>query len=356
MIRAIAWFAMLLIVGACKDLPPAPPPPDDPDPPEELVPGEVRPLHFETYDGSGQVVHPDVPSLAAAGITGEQLLVLTPYPYGDETKENPSVFGSTDPLGWHPVKGVRNPVAVPRAGYLSDPDLVFDPATGRYDLYYRRVDEENEIFRAESVDGVTWSPPVRVAHGPNHEIVSPAVVRRGDGDWFMWSVNAGRGCAAPATRVELRRSPDGIAWSSPQPVQLDQPGYSAWHIDVQWIPARAEFWAVYNVKTPGTCATTALYLATSVDGVHWQTHPAPVLAAGASRAFEDIVYRSTFAYDPSSDVITLWYSGARYTAGEYVWSAAVQQRTRTELFASIAQALPASGTRRHALPPLLHAP
>jgi hypothetical protein len=126
---------------------------------------------------------------------------------------------------------------------------------------------------------------------------------------------------------------------------------------VRWIPSLAEYWALYNVKTPGTCTTPAVYLATSDDGSHWQTYPSPVLARGASSAFNDIVYRSTFSYDPRTDEVTFWYSGARYAAGAYVWSAAVQRRTRTALFAALVLAPPRRpDSRDHEPPPLLQAP
>jgi hypothetical protein len=149
----------------------------------------------------------------------------------------------------------------------------------------------------------------------------------------MWSVNAGSsGCVAEATAVELRRSRDGVQWSDPEPVDLDQAGFSVWHIDVQWIASRAEFWAVYNVKLPGGCATPAVYAATSVDGTSWIAHDRPLLAKGSTSVFADIVYRSTFSYDALSDDILFWYSGARYDGSHYVWSAAVQRRRREEVF------------------------
>lgn len=353
----LAIVAALIGFAGCRDLPPAPAPPDPPDPKGGLVLDELRPLHFDTYDGSGQVVHPDVPSGIVAAREPERLLVLTPYPYGDSYWENPSIFGSPDPLAWVPLRGVQNPIARAVSGYLSDPDVVYDPAADRYDLYYRRVGKENEILLTRSSDGVSWTAPVRVAHAPNHDIVSPAVVRRAEGEWYMWSVRSGVGCAGAATTVERRRSPDGVSWSAPEVVTLQQPGYSVWHLDVRWIPSLGAYWALYNVKTPGTCATPAVFLATSDDGLHWTTFPSPVLSRGASRAFDDIVYRSTFSYDPATDVVTFWYSGARYAGGRYVWSAAVQRRARAALITSLALAPPPSGGKQdRERPPLLDAP
>jgi hypothetical protein len=58
----------------------------------------------------------------------------------------------------------------------------------------------------------------------------------------------------------------------------------------------------------------------------------------ATPQFADIVYRTSFAYDPLTDAITFWYSGARYSGGRYVWSAAVERRRRTDVFAPATRA------------------
>ncbi|HEY9442556.1 MAG TPA: hypothetical protein VIQ25_04945, partial [Gemmatimonadales bacterium] len=182
--------------------------------------------------------------------------------------------------------------------------------------------------------------PVEVLRRPSHQVVSPAVVRRGPGEWLMWSVNAGvSGCGAEATTVELRRSADGVAWSAPVPVTLEEDGLFPWHLDVQWIESRHEFWAVFNSKLPQTCTTPVVSIATSPDGVTWRMADKPVITKGRIPELQDIVYRTTLAYDPALDVITFWYSGARYEGGRYVWSAAVERRLRGDVFA------PAAGLR-----------
>ncbi len=263
-----------------------------------------------------------------------QYLAITPYPSGLESKENPSVFGSRDRAHWHIPHGAVNPVVMPdKESYLSDPDLVFDPDRNQLLMYFRQVNVQNEIYLTVTDDGLTWSPRTRVLAAPNHMIVSPAVVRRGSGDWLMWSVNAHAGCNAATTDVELRRSTDGVNWSTPEHTNINPPaGLWAWHIDVQWIPSRKEFWALYNVKSDQGCATDALYAATSPDGITWSTVQAPVLVAGVIPEFADIVYRSTFAYDSSRDEITFWFSGARMKAGTFSWSTAGQRRARSDVF------------------------
>jgi hypothetical protein len=304
-----------------------------PPPVPELRYDELYPIKVPTYDGSGQVVHPDYAAASTRPFQHPGHLAITPYPFGNPHWENPSVFAGGSPLKWLLEAGAPNPILTPRAGYLSDPDLVNVAETGELWLYYRQVTGSNLIYLVRSHDGIHWSAPVQVAGAPNHEIISPAVVQRGPADWWMWAVNGGAaGCAGPATTIEVRHSEDGQHWSPPSPVDLSQPGFFPWHIDVNWIPTRNEFWAVYNVKIAGSCATPALFLATSPDGVNWTTRDLPLLAKGAIPAFADVVYRSTFSYDPVSDDIVFWYSGARYDGHAYVWSAAVQRRRRADVF------------------------
>lgn len=300
-----------------------------------LVLNEFRRLRLATYDGSGQTVHPDFVSVSTATLTGN-FLALTPYPNGQTALENPVVYTSATLTRWRIPAGSRNPLASPTELHLSDPDIVYDPERGELMLYYRQVGtEENSILLIRSRDGVTWTDPVLVAHAPNHQMVSPSVVRMDASHWFMWTVNANSGCLGLSAQVELRRSENGVDWSDAEPVSLTQPGFFPWHIEVQWVPSRQEYWAVYNVKVAQSCTTTALYLATSPDGLTWQTYPSPVISRGATPPLTDIVYRSTFNYDASTDNTTFWYSGARYDSTGYVWSTVAERVRASELFTRI---------------------
>jgi hypothetical protein len=303
---------------------------------EPHKPNTLRLLKLRTFDGSGQTVHPDFAQMP--DWPNPFLLVATPYPFGAVGVENPSLYWRDSTYQWTPLGDRTNPIARPIGmSFLSDPDMVAIPATGDLLVYYRQVDDDaNHVLLIKSRDGVHFTEPIEVVKGANHALVSPAVVRRDSTRWRMWTVNAGGdGCHAQSTVVELRRSRNGERWSKPIPVNLTQGGASVWHIDVQWIPSREEYWALYNVKTPGTCATLLLYLATSPDGVNWQTYPSPLLVAGVIPEFNDIVYRSTFAYNPVNDRIRFWYSGARFKDGVYIWESAYDRRDRAEVFTAI---------------------
>lgn len=271
-------------------------------------------LDLATYEGSGQAVHPSV--VRGHGSATGFWLAITPYPGGNSTYENPSIFHSRDAKSWVVPPDVVNPVTHPDAtGYLSDPSIVANSDQHLWMFYRNVVSEQNVISVIRSVDGRTWDAPTTVVTAPSHQVVSPAVVRGApQAPWQMWSVNAGRaGCSAPFTAVERRISPDGLNWSDPLIVDLVQPGQSIWHIDVKWIPARAEYWALYNTYPTGTsCVTDALYLARSPDGVRWTVYPSPIARAGLIDAFKHLIYKSTFMVDPKATRVTLWISGAAY--------------------------------------------
>lgn len=293
----------------------------------------VLALQLETYDGSGQEVHPDHVVLPSGWADATQALVATPYPFGNPRFENPSLYTGFDGDLWTVPAGLTNPLVLPSEGYLSDPDALYDPDSRELWVYYRQVDTQNVIWLIRSADGIEWSAPERVASAPNHQIISPTVVRRGPGDWLMWAVNAGSaGCTSSSTTVELRQSSDGVHWSAPQAVSLDESGGYPWHLDVEWIPSRSEFWAVYPLKTAGDCTTRELRFATSTDGKRWQTYPTPLLTRGVVPEMMDVVYRSTIEYDAPSEYVSVWYSGARYDGSAYVWHLARERLQLPSLF------------------------
>jgi hypothetical protein len=312
--------------------------------------GKPVPIEFETYERSRQVVHPSAVAFPSAWNGQRFWLALTPYPNSDSRMENPSLFNSGDGNSFIVPAGVTNPVARTSRGYLSDPDLAFDPASNELRMYYREVVESHRhgrrrhkadvVYVTRSSDGVQWSAPRAVVADIGHYVVSPAVARRADGDWKMWAVDAGRaGCRARYPRIVLRRSTDGIGWSAPTVVSFSQVGFVPWHLDVQFVPQLNAYWALIAAYPQGSaCTASSLFLATSTDGMDWKTYPSPVLERGALDQFSANVYRSTFAFEPDGNSLTLWLTGAttvqrgdRQRAPVLRWSAAVWHTQRQAL-------------------------
>lgn len=310
---------------------------DEEDPPEPPPPpyGALLDQQFATFDGSGETVHPD---FAVTPWPLPQQLAITPYPNGNAFRELPSLFSSRWGHEWELGPGVPNPVVPsPTSGHLSDPDIVWNPERQELWMYYRQATDRNLIWLVRSGDrGVTWTAPVLVVSTPNHEILSPSVVYRGPGDWWMWSVNGrGPGCSAADAGLEVRRSKDGITWSAPTALSLAHDGLFPWHVDVQWIPERQEYWALYDAKQPGSCTTPALFAATSPDGVTWTPTRRPLVSRGDHPAFKDIVYRATFRFDPARDDVWIWVSGAKFEGGRWTWSTLLTRRERADLLSAL---------------------
>jgi hypothetical protein len=303
-------------------------------PPPPLPYDVFLPQLFATFEGSGETVHPD---WALAPWYFPQHLAITPYPNGNANYELPSLFGSHFGIEWGLAPGAPNPIVPPPpSGHMSDPDLVWNPASGEMWMYYRQAADRNVVWLVRSGDGIRWSTPVLAVSAPNHELISPSVVRRGPGDWWMWSVNGDReGCSARTAWLEVRRSSNGVNWGSPTVIDLAHDGLYPWHVEVQWIPSRSEYWALYNAKQPGSCTTPALFIATSGDGIRFSPIRRPIVTRGQIPAFEDIVYRSTFAYDPAADDLRLWVSGARFDR-RWIWSTFLIRKHRASLLDKLA--------------------
>ncbi|MBK8046687.1 MAG: DUF2341 domain-containing protein [Anaerolineales bacterium] len=266
-----------------------------------------------TYDGSGQVVNPDIAYFPNGWKGYRYWLTLEPYPASQDSYENPSVLVSNDGASWAPPPGITNPIALPTTSYLADADIIYDETSDQLWMYYphQQVNDQTLMVRKTASDGINWGgqydEPV-IFSAPDFELLSPAVVKVG-ATYKMWSVNSGSvGCDGQANVVQLRTSSDGINWSAPSAVNLTISGVIPWHIDVIYVPSKAQYWAVMPGYAPGSnCVNTELYFATSPDGVNWTTYPAPALRKGANWDSGQI-YRATLLYDDATDRLRIWYS------------------------------------------------
>lgn len=303
--------------------------------PDMLV--EPSPVTVETYDGSGEIVHPDALVFPHRWSGHRYWFAATPYPLGNSTMENPSGFAGDSAQDWRTIPGVTNPIARPSTdGYLSDPDVSYDPVHDRIHLYYRQTTSTfDQVFLRTSRTGSDWSEPTLVVQDARYSLISPAIVRESDGSWRMWTVNAAAGgCRVHASAIALtqRLSRDGIKWEGPSTVNLTIAGYVPWHWDVQHIRDRHEYWAlVAAYPDGGNCSQTSVFFARSADGSTWTVAPTPLLAPGAVPALRDLVYRSTFRYFPSDSAVRVWFSGARVDNQQFHYAMAIARYPLAEL-------------------------
>jgi hypothetical protein len=290
-----------------------------------------------TYDGSGELVHPDAAVFPESWRGRRYWVSGTPYPTGNPKYENPSIYQGYKSRQMMVPAGVDNPLARPASGaYLSDPDLLYDPDRDELRMYYRQTaDSSDQISLLTSADGVHWSAPARVLTGERYGIISPSIVRESASSWRMWSVSAvAQGCYSLVSEMTLqqRHSTDGVTWSEPEPVNMRVPGRVAWHWDVQYVQAKQEYWALVAAFPSGTsCSETAVFFAHSADGTTWSVAPTPLLGRGQFAPMNDLVYRSTFHYHEASDAVSVWFSGARIGNGGFHFSTASARYPYPEL-------------------------
>jgi hypothetical protein len=269
----------------------------------------ISPLSTPTYDGSGDGMHPGVTRFEKPWHGYSYWMSVTPYPQNNAQFENPSLLASNDGLKWEVPAGVTNPLGTPSGYHLMDPDLFYDSRSDQLWLYYLEAGKDQNVhaWRITSGDGSNWSPKQEIAVAQYPSILSFAIEKTGTG-YGMWSVNAfPDGCSAAQTTVEFRSSNDGQNWSSPQGVNLVQPGAHIWHMDVTYVDVKKEYWAVYAAYSQQSCGTTDLYFARSADGLNWTTYPHPLLHG--SQGWDGAqIYRSTTSYESTTDMLRLWYS------------------------------------------------
>ncbi len=244
------------------------------------------PLTTPTYEGSGQVVEPNVLFFPHAWSGHHYWMIMTPYPGGNAAYENPSILVSEDGLSWSVPEGLTNPLDLPAEGVLADPTIVHDSATNELWAYYLHEitgdgGHWEEARRMTSADGIHWSLPTQVLEGELFPAESPSVLKV-RGGFGMWSVEFGdQGCSTPASRVTERLSVDGLHWAQPDDVGIGIPGYVVWHLNMTWVPGTTRLLGAIAAYPVGSSSNhTELFLAYTTDSGSWVTVPKPLLAPG----------------------------------------------------------------------------
>jgi len=277
------------------------------DAPEPWVAGIVSSsrLPIPTYDGSGQLVHPDVLAETMPGGT-RVTMAMTPFPYSNRRLENPSLVTGSDGMHFERVVGAASPlVPPPPIDHNEDPDLRRDPASGDYELLYLETmrPTRQTVVALRSHDLETWTRRDAIVHDLAHGdpfIVSPAAVVGDDGHTHLFYVSVGE-----PNVISALISSDGATWdpATAVPVAIDLGGINPWHIDV--IRGAHGFGMLisgFDVEF----RHQDLYLATSPDLLTWTFQPTPLLDHTDPRLGVVTLYRSTGVV--SGNTLVVWYS------------------------------------------------
>ena len=242
--------------------------------------------------GSGQAMHPSVVDFYGRPWNGYRFwMAQTPLTNSNESKENPVIHASHDGYTWEEPAGIVNPIDPDPPGnpYNSDTELAYDPSTDRLICYYRPAgDLQSNIEARWSNNGIDWSDPIEVTTtGPILENLSPAVVRRGPGDWWMFCQNATTGSYG----LMVHQSTNPLSgWSGPVLV----PSVGTWHNDVIWDGSAFRLIGMGWER------------ASSSDGYTWTANTAAAIA-GVGGAWDASLYRATMTV-MDDDWMRVWYS------------------------------------------------
>ena len=222
----------------------------------------------------------------------------TPYPSGDDRKENPHIVASNDLVTWekvlNPDRALDEPAGnVPLKIYNSDAHIVYNDDLDRMEMYWRFVDDTTYglyIYRMTSDNGVDWTEKDISAYSPNRlekDYVSPAILYD-NGTYKMWYVG-------PQNKVYYTESSDGLEWTNEQVLDVKyEDNTNTWHIDViksdigyEMIAVSYDEWKNHNDMN--------LYYTSSKDGLNWETGKIILRPTKGTGYWDNRgIYRSTF--------------------------------------------------------------
>lgn len=149
----------------------------------------VQDYLLETYDGSGQAVHPDI-----VFWKNKYWLTITPYPYGMEEYENPCIYHGDNLESLFVPKG---PIAVQHKHtqgiHLSDPCFAING--DKLYCYFRESERKGSVEK-NTIWGISysetekkWGNPVLLMDSLDDKILSPAMMYNETGDLIVYYVS-----------------------------------------------------------------------------------------------------------------------------------------------------------------------
>lgn len=277
--------------------------------PRDFTDSHTKWIKLDTYDGSGQVVHPDVVStMNFAGY--KYWMAVTPYPFGVDHFENPSIYKSRDGVNWYSAG--NNPIAFPtqrKKAHLSDPDLIYEEKTKQLRLFYRETKVVNQrvvnsIYTNTSTDGLQWTSPMLILTSNEDSCLSPSAVTYGEtvDVFYVSTLNNG---------YELRKKrfiygqanvcEDRVCRINNIPLNR-----FLWHIDV--IRFNEIILGVFVFANAPGGSSSKIYLGISMDyGITWKIKNDEIIEQETAIKFKNI-YRGCLVPTDENKVFDLYYS------------------------------------------------
>jgi len=278
-------------------------------------------LEIATYDGSGQLVHPDI-----LFHNDTFYLATTPYPFYNDKLENPCFYKSTDGINFTELSPGLNPlVPTPAYDHNDDPDLLFDSVSNEFQIYYletMRPDSQNVILLT-SKTGRTWKKQTALHYNLSQGeifILSPAVIRGRDNTERMFYVVKGDS----TNHIEFIEKKQTWEKTAVQKIQIYYPeNFTPWHLDV--LKDEQHYYLLCNgfYGNPASFEESkgkyTLLLFQSDDLMEWKFVNTLLDCTDIGNDCH-YVYRATGLV--SDNTLALWYS---YVTSEQTWRIGVKK-------------------------------
>lgn len=248
--------------------------------------------------GNNQGYHPKIIYFNNLWNGFKYWMVFTPYPYGDETKENPVINVSNDLKKWFSPKGIHNPLDIPLncsiKQYNSDTHLLFNNDSNQLELFWRYVnDVDNKvvIYRIKSNNGINWNRKEVFLKSDNRkklDFVSP-VINYDEKIYKIWYVNHKQ-----IYYIEKNKN----NFTEPRRININYDNnYYTWHIDLIYNKEKN----LYELITCGykkKIRNMPLFYISSENNINWTTPIKILKPCKEAYKFDSYsLYRSSLIYE-----------------------------------------------------------
>ena len=194
-------------------------------------------LNLMGYDNSNQVTHPKVIKFNKKWNGYRYWIAYTPYPFGNQAKENPFIMVSNDLVNWKTKDNFNNPLDEPEDKdsykvYNSDTHLLYNPDTNTLECYWRYVNNKTWkviVYKMTTKDGVKWTDKEIFLESDRRreDYLSPAIIYKNN-KYLVWFVD--RDFKVRYTEYDTLKK----EWTSPRTVNINYKNnkLKSWHLDV----------------------------------------------------------------------------------------------------------------------------
>lgn len=217
-----------------------------------------------------QATHPSVIQFDHEWNGYKYWMAFTPYPYGNDKKENPSLVASQDGIHWVVPANISNPIVSAALissyvfdNYLSDCHLLYNDHTKEMELWYRYVSNRKNdeiICRVKTKDAARWSAPEKMLSDAGNllQYVSPSVLYD-ENKYKMWIMRD--------WSIYYLESLDGKIWSEASSIYAAGKPIHSWHPHISKIGGI--YYLLNNDNDTNTGAGGNIYYSTSTDGINF---------------------------------------------------------------------------------------